>query len=175
MADLAASIERTGKPRQDRAGSTISRIPRDTPPRASFEQERLWFLNKCEPDSAFYNVPFMLRLTGVLDAKAMGRSLEEIVRRHETLRTTFDFRDAQIVQMIAPAMPLALPVEDLSRLPETERDDRLGALAGVETRRPFDLRQGPQIRCKLFRLQAEEYVLLPVSYTHLTLPTKRIV
>src|SRR6185369_2818398 len=88
----------------------------------SFAQQRLWFLNQLEPDSPFYNCPGSIRLTGKLDATAFDQTLNEIIRRHEILRTSFPTIDGQPVQSIAPAQPFNLPVIDLSELPEEQRE-----------------------------------------------------
>src|SRR5262249_45101737 len=90
-----------------RAGQTltvplIERISRDGVLPLSFAQQRLWFLDQLQPGSAFYNIPAALRLTGKLDVDALRRSLSEIVRRHESLRTTFEIVDGEPVQVIAP-------------------------------------------------------------------------
>ncbi|HLL45477.1 MAG TPA: amino acid adenylation domain-containing protein, partial [Longimicrobiaceae bacterium] len=126
----------------------------------SFAQERLWFLDRLEPGSAFYNVPAARRFEGALDAAALETALGEVVRRHEALRTTFAERDGAPVQVIAPAGGFTLPVEDLSDLAGAEREARVRRLAAEDAARPFDLAAGPLFRAKLLRLGAEEHVLL---------------
>jgi amino acid adenylation domain-containing protein/non-ribosomal peptide synthase protein (TIGR01720 family) len=126
----------------------------------SFAQERLWFLYQLSPHSPFYNVSFALRLSGVLDVPALQVSLNEIVRRHESLRTTFAVSAGQPVQVIAPAQPVLLPITDLHHLPDAPRQAEACRLATVEAQRPFDLEQGPLLRLGLLRLAAQEHVLL---------------
>ncbi|HEU4559961.1 MAG TPA: amino acid adenylation domain-containing protein, partial [Longimicrobium sp.] len=126
----------------------------------SFAQERLWFIDRLEPGSAIYNLPAALRLTGALDDAALERSLGEIVRRHEALRTTFSEADGSPVQVIAPFGGFALPVEDLSALSEADRESAVRRRAGEEARRPFDISAGPLFRAALLRLGQEEHVLL---------------
>jgi amino acid adenylation domain-containing protein len=126
----------------------------------SFAQERLWFLDRLEPGSAFYNIPAALRLSGALDGAALERSLGEIVRRHEALRTVFSEVDGSAVQVIAPFGGFALPVEDLSDLGEADREAALRRRAGEEARRAFDLSAGPLFRAALLRLGAEDHALL---------------
>ncbi|HEU4556898.1 MAG TPA: amino acid adenylation domain-containing protein, partial [Longimicrobium sp.] len=126
----------------------------------SFAQERLWFLDRLEPGSATYNIPAALRLAGVLDERALERSLSEIVRRHEALRTVFTEVDGSPVQVIAPFGGFALPVEDLSGLGEADREAAVGRRAGEEARRAFDLSTGPLFRATLLRLGGEDHVLL---------------
>jgi amino acid adenylation domain-containing protein len=126
----------------------------------SFAQERLWFIDRLEPGSAVYNIPVAWRLEGALDVDALERSLGEIVRRHEALRTVFAEVDGSPVQVVAPFGGFALPVEDLSGLGEADREAAVGRRAGEEARRPFDLSAGPLFRAALLRLGVEEHVLL---------------
>src|SRR6185436_5939268 len=121
----------------------------------SFAQERLWFIDRLEPGSAVYNVPMASRLGGTLDEAALERSLSEIVRRHEALRTTFAEVDGSPVQVIAPFAGFALPVEDLSELSEADREAAVRRCAGEEARRAFDLSASPLFRAALLRLGAE--------------------
>jgi amino acid adenylation domain-containing protein len=132
----------------------------------SFAQERLWFIDRLEPASTVYNVPMAWRLGGALDEAALERSLGEIVRRHEALRTTFGEVNGSPVQVIAPFGGFALPVEDLSGLGEADRGATLRRRAGEEAARPFDLAAGPLFRAVLLRLDAEDNVLL-VSMHHI--------
>ncbi|MFL5539509.1 MAG: amino acid adenylation domain-containing protein, partial [Longimicrobiaceae bacterium] len=126
----------------------------------SFAQERLWFIDRLEPGSAVYNLPMALRLGGALDESALERSLSEIVRRHEALRTVFAEVDGSPVQVIAPFGGFALPVEDLSALSEVDRRAAAEQRAGEEAARPFDLAAGPLFRAALLRLGEEDHVLL---------------
>ncbi|HEU4556418.1 MAG TPA: amino acid adenylation domain-containing protein, partial [Longimicrobium sp.] len=126
----------------------------------SFAQERLWFLDRLEPESTAYNISAARRLAGELDKAALERGLGEIVRRHEALRTVFGEVDGTPVQVIAPYGGLALPVEDLSDLSEADREAAVRRRAGEEARRPFDLSAGPLFRAALLRLGEEDHVLL---------------
>ncbi|HEX9936150.1 MAG TPA: condensation domain-containing protein, partial [Longimicrobium sp.] len=126
----------------------------------SFAQERLWFIDRLEPGSAVYNIPMARRLVGALDEAVLERSLGEIVRRHEALRTVFAEVDGSPVQVIAPFAGFALPVEDLSELGEADREAAVRRRAGEEAGRAFDLAAGPLFRAALLRLGAEEHVLL---------------
>jgi amino acid adenylation domain-containing protein len=127
---------------------------------ASFAQQRLWFLERLEPDQAVYNMPRAMRLHGRLDGEALRRALEEIVRRHEALRTVFRARDAVPLQVVLPPGPLHLPLRDLSALSAPAREDALRGLVRDEERRPFDLAAGPLFRATLVRLGGEEHALL---------------
>jgi amino acid adenylation domain-containing protein len=126
----------------------------------SFAQERLWFIDRLEPGSAVYNIPVAWRLVGALDVAALERSLGEIVRRHEALRTVFAEEDGSPVQVIAPFVGFVLPVEDWSGLSDEGREEAVRRHAGEEARRAFDLSAGPLFRASLLRLGAEDHVLL---------------
>jgi hypothetical protein len=127
----------------------------------SYAQQRLWFLDQLEPESAFYNSPVALRLSGQLNIEALQETLSEIIRRHEVLRTSFPALAGKPVQVIAPTVHFSLPVRDLSQLEEFERERQVIALAQQEAARPFDLSSGlPLLRSYLLKLQDEEYVML---------------
>src|SRR5689334_13446416 len=125
----------------------------------SFAQQRLWFLHLLDPQSAAYNMPFALRLSGQLDIPALERTLNEIVRRHEVLRTTFDALEGEPVQLIAATQRLELPLTDLSDLPPPERETETQRLALQNALQPFDFARGPMLRASLLRLGEEEHVL----------------
>ncbi|HEU4884734.1 MAG TPA: amino acid adenylation domain-containing protein, partial [Longimicrobium sp.] len=159
VAALAGRVEE-----MRRAGSPVLppvvRVERTGALPLSFAQERLWFLDRLDPESATYNIPAALRLAGALDQVALERSLGEIVRRHEALRTVFAEVDGSPVQVIAPYRGFALPVEDLSGLSEVDREEAVGRRAGEEASHPFDLSAGPLFRASLLRLGEEDHVLL---------------
>ena len=139
------------------------RIPRRRPASSaplSFSQQRLWFLDQYEPNSSVYNVPSALRLKGTLNVGALEHSLNEIIRRHESLRTTFSRMDGEPVQVIAPALSLAVSVVDLRVHPESEREQEARRLASEEAQRPFNLAQGPLFRATLIRLGDDDHILV---------------
>jgi amino acid adenylation domain-containing protein len=138
----------------------ISPRERTEPLPLSFSQQRLWFLEQLEPGSAAYNIAGALRMLGQLDVEALALSLNEIVRRHESLRTSFIMVGRQPAQIIAPSCHLALPVEDLTAQPFAEREEMLDRLMKEEARQPFDLTHSPLLRARLLRLSSEEHVLL---------------
>ncbi|HEX3554233.1 MAG TPA: amino acid adenylation domain-containing protein, partial [Thermoanaerobaculia bacterium] len=125
----------------------------------SFAQERLWFLDQLQPGSSAYNVPFALRLTGDLDAAALGQVLREIVRRHGSLRTSFAVQSGGPVQVVAPAVELGLPLVDLGGVEPGRRETELRALTRAEALRPFDLRRAPLLRAVLVQLGGQEHAL----------------
>ncbi|HEV7519446.1 MAG TPA: condensation domain-containing protein, partial [Thermoanaerobaculia bacterium] len=144
---------------------TIPRAPRGGPLPLSFSQERLWFLDQLDPGSAAYNLPVALWLRGWLDAAALAASCQEIVRRHESLRTTFamlEGGDGVPVQVIAAtsATSLAIPRIDLRGLPAGDRESELRRLVLAEAGRPFDLAHGPLLRVTLVRLAVGEHAAL---------------
>ncbi|WP_421958023.1 condensation domain-containing protein, partial [Pseudomonas ovata] len=122
----------------------------------SYAQQRQWFLWQLAPDSAAYHIPTALRLEGKLDIAALQRSFDALVCRHETLRTTFEDKGGQVVQVIHPHMFTVLSHEVL------EHADERAIQASVEAEivRPFDLEQGPLLRVKLLELSKDDHVLI---------------
>jgi amino acid adenylation domain-containing protein len=127
---------------------------------SSVAQERLWFLDQLEPGSTVYNVPGALRIRGPLKVAALEQSLNEIIRRHDALRTTFSVVEGELLQIISSSLNLSLPVVDLTDSSNREREEKARRLAGDEARRPFDLARGPLLRATLLRLGEEDHVLL---------------
>src|SRR5512134_1069984 len=138
----AGTAARTDAPANGRTVELSERRPGRRPDRSrlSFAQQRLWFLDQLGAGAA-YNVPWALRLDGRLDAAALRASLDEIVRRHEALRTTFPAAGGEAAQVIAPAASVPLPVTDLSS--GTDSEGEAHRLALEEALRPFDLARGP--------------------------------
>ncbi|HEV2704407.1 MAG TPA: condensation domain-containing protein, partial [Pyrinomonadaceae bacterium] len=134
----------------------------------SFAQQRLWFLDQLEPESAAYNLPAAIRLTGQLDLSALEQTLNEIIRRHEILRTTFTQVDGDVVQVIHPAASLKMPLDDLSGLAEGARETELERLIAEISRQPFELSQWPLMRVRLIRLSEAEHVVLLVMHHIIT-------
>jgi amino acid adenylation domain-containing protein len=126
----------------------------------SLAQQRLWFLNQLDPDNPSYNEHGAIQLTGLLDVAAIARSLNEIVRRHEVLRTTFEMVEGQPIQVIHPNLTLTLPVVNLCQLPEPEQKREVQRLTIEHSQQPFDLVQGPLLRWMLLQLGQQEYILL---------------
>src|ERR1700754_899143 len=139
---------------------TIRPGVRNGPVPLSFAQQRLWFLDQLEPGLVAYNVPAAVRLVGKLDVAILNWSLNEIVRRHEILRTTFDSVTGQPVQIVNPTLQLSISVADLTSLADELREREALRLAQEEAQRPFDLIRGPLIRAALLRLRTEEHVLI---------------
>jgi amino acid adenylation domain-containing protein len=145
--------------RKDRP-TPIEPVSRDGELPLSFAQERLWFLNQLEPDNPFYNVYVALQLKGSLHVKALEQSINEIVQRHEVLRTTFPQKDGKAFQVIAPSLTIPLPMIDLKHLSEPEQSYEVKRLAVQEARVPFDLAKGPLVRVTLLELVQDKHVML---------------
>ena len=135
-------------------------VSRDSNLPLSFAQERLWFLDQFEPNSSIYNLANGIRIKGTLSVGALEQSLNEIVRRHEALRTNFSMVEGQPIQVISSSFTLPLPILDLSNLSEAEREAEAQRLADEESHRPFDLARGPLLRSKLLRLGDDDHILL---------------
>jgi amino acid adenylation domain-containing protein len=140
--------------------SSIPRCDRRQPIPLSFAQQRLWFLDQLVPANPFYNISTALHINAVLNVPVLRATLNEIVRRHEALRTTFEAVDGQPVQVIAPVLYLELPITDLRGIPEALRDAEALRLASEEANRPFDLRTGPLIRASLLQVGVADFIFL---------------
>ncbi|HYV13035.1 MAG TPA: amino acid adenylation domain-containing protein [Pyrinomonadaceae bacterium] len=121
---------------------------------SSYAQQRLWLLERLEPGTAAFNMSAAVRLTGTLNVPALEQSLNEVVRRHESLRTTFAELDGEPVQTIASNAEVLLPIIELEDGDELERHIRQDAQT------PFDLSEGPLLRTTLVRMSTNEHVLL---------------
>ncbi|GLV53960.1 hypothetical protein KDH_08110 [Dictyobacter sp. S3.2.2.5] len=126
----------------------------------SFAQQRLWFAQQLAPESSSYNSPVFVRIHGEVQRDALQRALNEIVRRHEVLRTIYREIDGQPCQIVMPAEPLALPYIDLRTFPDNRREQKALEFATQEGQHLFNLEQSPLIRTILLQLQQNEYVLL---------------
>lgn len=131
---------------------------------ATPNQEALWIFQDLNPDSPAYNLAFALDLRGPLDVAALERAVEELVHRHEALRTTFRMSDGVLQQAVHAPAPLALPVTDLTTIAADERAERVAALSQAEAGRPFQLGATPPVRFGLVRLGEEEHRLLFVQH-----------
>lgn len=159
VAELAKQIE-TAMQSKAELKSPMERISRQGNLPLSFAQQRLWFLHQLDPGSTAYNGSTAVRLQGLLDQRALEQSINEVVRRHETLRTCFVVVEGQAVQKIADALTVSLPLVDLQELPQTEREAEVLRLGRVDAQQPFDFTQAPLMRLTLVQLDTTEYVLL---------------
>ena len=156
LADLARRAEQAGA--LPAAAAAVRSEARTAP--LSFAQERLWFLDRMEPGNPAFNMGSALRLRGRLNAVILERTLNEIVRRHEALRTSFVEIDGVPMQRIAPGLRVPLPVVDLSALPETVREPAAGRVTLASLTSPFDLATGPLVRASLLRLAADLHLFV---------------
>ena len=124
----------------------------------SYAQERLWFLDQLEPDSAGYNIPGALRISGELNVSILEQSFTHIIERHENLRTVFKTENGKPVQIIREAEYFHIPVTDLSN--ETDKENKAKQMALSEATTPFNLSQGPLLRAKLIKLSENEHILI---------------
>jgi amino acid adenylation domain-containing protein len=127
---------------------------------ASFAQQRLWFLDQVDPGSAVYNVPIAFRLDGALNVPALTRALQELVDRHEALRTTFGASEGVPVQIVAPAQTLALETVDLTSVAEAERDREASRVLRAAAARAFTLDRPPLFRVTLATLGQQSFLLV---------------
>ena len=160
VAGLAQSVERVLCSERGVEVPPLVPVSREQDLPLSFAQQRLWFLDQLEPGSSAYNIPNAVRLSGKLDTKALEQSMQELVRRHESLRTTLRTREGQPVQVIRPVRRFRLPIADLSVLLPKQSEAVVRQLAQQEARHPFDLLHGPLLRVNLVRLSEDEHVLL---------------
>jgi amino acid adenylation domain-containing protein len=138
-------------------------LPRRTasgPAPLSYSQEWMWLLDQTDPGNTGYLIPLALRLEGVLEIAALGRALSAIVERHAVLRTRIVAEDGGAVQVVETAMPVALPMTDLSAVAGAVQAAAVAAAQAEEAERPFDLFGGPVLRCRLLRLGPQLHVLL---------------
>jgi hypothetical protein len=126
----------------------------------SFAQRRLWFLDHLEPGNLAYIVPGAFRFDGPLDVDAFSASVNEVIRRHEILRTSFTDIEGEAMQVIEEPQPLAIPLIDLSNFPASERACEVQRLTEAEAGLAFDLERAPLLRVTLLRLGAEEHIVL---------------
>ncbi len=144
----------------------IEPVPREGNLPLSFAQQRLWFLCQLESDSPYYNIPAAVRLTGSLNIDALKQSLNDIVRRHETLRTAFSTVDGQPTQQIHAVDSLPFSIIDLSNIDESTRETKIEGLARIEAMQSFKLDSSPLLRVKLLQLSDTDHVIL-LTFHHI--------
>jgi amino acid adenylation domain-containing protein/non-ribosomal peptide synthase protein (TIGR01720 family) len=126
----------------------------------SLVQERLWLLYQLQPDIPLFNDSILIHVTGKLDSIALEKSLNEIIKRHEILRTTFKIVDTQPIQIIAPTITLKLLILDLQELSKPEQEELVKQIITEQSSKTFDLTQELLLRCKLIRLKQQEHIIL---------------
>jgi amino acid adenylation domain-containing protein len=164
LAELAERIEEAMRAGSVLVAPPLERVTTLEQLPLSYAQQRLWFLDQLIPNNTAYNIPIAFRLRGALNVEALEQSLNETVKRHESLRTNFIEVDGQPIQVIAPARNQDLSIVDVTELVSEEREAVVQQLALAEGQRPFNLASDPLFRTILFRLAADEYVLLAVMH-----------
>ncbi|MEH2140423.1 amino acid adenylation domain-containing protein [Nostoc sp.] len=163
IAPLAQKIATAKAP--DHQELSLKRFPSQNEPiPISLTQLELWFFDQFYPDSSIYNLPLVYHITGALNEKALSESLREIVRRHETLRSTFQVKNGQVVYAVVNEPVFDFSVIDLRHLPATERETQATQQVEKEIKHPFDLARGPLLRSKLWRLDEHEYLFVAVTH-----------
>ena len=148
---------------QEGMAPSEDRIPKrkeSGPAPLSFAQQRLWFFDQFEPASFAYNLVTAVSLRGKLDISALQKGFDEMARRHEALRTTFDFRDGQPVQIISEQHSIPLQQIEITHRSEAQQREQIQNVLRQQILEPFDLKKGPLFRATLIRLAAEEHVLV---------------
>ena len=144
-------------------GKLSSTIPRQSSPgpfSLSFAQQRLWFLDQLIPENPVYNMPTAMRLSMPVDIEVLERSVNEIIKRHAILRTSFSMIDNQPVQIVSESLTLSIPVKDLTTLPASQRKEEARRLASEEALHPFNISQPPLVRGQLLKLDINDHVFL---------------
>jgi acyl-CoA synthetase (AMP-forming)/AMP-acid ligase II len=161
VAEMAQHIESFCQDRPASGSAAgLAAMPRNGRPPASVVQERLWALQRQLPDLPYFNILYALRLTSRLDAAVLEQCLNEVVQRHEILRTTLATIDGRCVQVIAPRLTVPLMVEDLQVMPASKRTAAARQIIEDEMLFSFDLARGPLLRARLLRLGEGEDLLL---------------
>lgn len=160
-ADQAPSIpRRAAKP----SWFPWSRRSEPAPAPLSAAQKRIWILYQLDPSSPVFNSRVAVRLRGELDRDALEKALNEIVRRHEALRSVFPESDGEPTQIVLPAAPVSVDFQDLRNVPTDGREGAMRRIAAAESQHSFDLANGPVVRAKLVRTADHEHVLLVLMH-----------
>ena len=139
---------------------TIKKVSREQPLPLSFAQQRLWFLDQLEPGNSAYNISGAIQLQGYLNEETLEKSLNEIVRRHEILRTTFQTDKGQPIQVINSQLHIPIIKQELTSVSVREKETVIKQIAITEAETPFNLQQGPLLRIKLVVLEDNDFILM---------------
>ncbi|MFF5070222.1 non-ribosomal peptide synthetase [Micromonospora olivasterospora] len=160
IAKLAGELERLQQDQAPQRVAPLEPVSRDQPLPATFDQQRLWFMDRLNPGSAFYTIGWLLHWPDALESAALRRALRDLTTRHEPFRTTFHEHDSRVWQVIAEEAEVALTEADLSSTPREEQQESARRLIHEWWSRPFDLARGPLLRPLVVRLSATEAVLV---------------
>ncbi|MCA1579773.1 MAG: amino acid adenylation domain-containing protein, partial [Acidobacteria bacterium] len=136
----------------------LRRVERREQIALSFAQQRLWFIEQLRAGSPLYNMPHAVRMLGQLNVNVLERTVSEIVRRHEILRTTFKVTGGQPMQVVHPPVPVKLAVIDLSAMDQADREVKARQLITQDSTQPFDLNHGPLLRVGVIKLAEDEHI-----------------
>jgi amino acid adenylation domain-containing protein len=162
IAGMAAAVEHAMHAAPGAASPAwpaITRVPRDGPLPTSYSQRRMWLVQQFNPATTAYNMPFALRLRGPLDREVLVESMQHVVARHESFRTTLVAVAGEPMQRIGPVQRIAVEVLDLRELPETERLAEAASALNRRSMQPYDLASGPLHRPTLVQLGEQDHVL----------------
>lgn len=157
---LARTVSAAPTIPHDARGLPVERASRSASLPASYAQERLWLLDRLQPNSTAYNIPRAWTLTGPLDRNALRKSVREIVRRHEVLRTTFSAIEGEPYQVIQASAEVDVPLMDLSALPPSQQRAEVEKAALQKLGAPFSLTHGPLVRACILRISEDEHVFV---------------
>lgn len=160
LEEIQALRRRTGRPASGQRPPAIERQRRFRELPLSFAQERLWFLDQLGLVGGAYNTAIAFRLQGNLDVQALERSLAEVIRRHESLRTRFEAIEGAPVQVIDLPASVTLSIRTVSNVPEDDRAQWIGKLSEQDRQRAFDLESGPVVRASLLEFASDDHALL---------------
>lgn len=166
IAKLAEHIDNVRQEIPRSTAPTLKPLTSKTHIPLSFSQQQMWLLAKMAPDMPTYNLPFTIRLGGPINVVALEQSFNEMLRRHEILRTTFTTVTGQPVQMVSPFILFNLPVFDLRELPITERESVALQRATSEAKQCFDVTKYPLFRATLMQLDETDYRLF-LTFHHI--------
>ena len=161
---LVMRLKRKARNAERAVDQTIRRRENRNDAPLSLAQQRLWFLHQLDSGNDPYYLPFYYELIGPLNVAALERGLNEVIRRHEVLRTVVREKDGKVVQNVLPPFDIALPKFDLSRLSKTQANEEAQSLIDAEEARPFNLEQGPLLRAMLLRRSDEEHGLFLIVH-----------
>ncbi|WP_129780154.1 non-ribosomal peptide synthetase [Peristeroidobacter soli] len=164
LAEFSAEVRKSVEGGQKNAFGPIESVDRSQPIPLSYAQQRMWLLWQIDPHSVAYNLAGAVKLTGLLNDAAIDAALRALVRRHETLRTTFTIMNDVPTQVIAPELDISIERQDLRALAAVDRQAELQRLSQAEAHRPFCLRSGPLLRVVLLRLDEREHVMLVTTH-----------
>src|SRR5215831_1998769 len=164
IAEFAERLEAARDSGSGRALPCLKPAPRRGPVPLSYSQQRLWFIDQLEPGNPLYNISAMYRMHGPLHVEALQKTINEIVRRHESLRTTFRSVDGEPMQVTTSPLQLPLSITVREGLLGEERDLEIRRFSREQALRPFDLSSGPLVRFSLLKLAKDDHVLVVVLH-----------